>query len=256
MSLATLQRQLQAAITADGAPPPLRGHLGGLAVYRHAWRARLVEALRTNYPVLHRVLGDAAFAALADDYMAAHPSRRRSIRWFGHRLPAFVAAHIERLPHPSLADLTRFEWAICLAFDAADHPPLGFETLAATGAQAWPALRFSLQPGAALLALSWSVAPVWRALSEAEDANTPVPPPEPLAHHVLVWRRGLTPAWRSLPPLEARLLEAIAAGACFGQLCEHALARVGEADAAATVLGYLQQWVADEVLADGDVPAI
>ena len=83
-------------------------------------------------PVLHRVLGDAAFGALADDYMHAHPSQKRSIRWFGDCLPDFVAGRIDALPHPALADLARMEWRICLAFDAADRVPLGFERLART----------------------------------------------------------------------------------------------------------------------------
>jgi len=41
------------------------------------------------------------------------------------------------------------------------------------------------------------------------------------------------------------------AGEDFSQLCARAVTAVGEADAAATVVGHLQQWVADELLADG-----
>ncbi len=249
MSLATLQQQMQSAVTAGGPPPALAGNTRGLEVYRTAWRARLIEALRTNYPVLHRVLGDDAFETLADDYMHVHRSQKRSIRWFGHRLPDFVAERIDTLPHPALADLARMEWAICLAFDAADHTPLRVDQLAAMPPDAWPNLRFALQPGYALFDLDWSVAPVWRELSEAEDPNQQVAPPERLDNTILIWRRALTPMWRSVAPLEAELLRAIEADENFGQLCARAVTEVGEADAAATVVGYLQQWVADELLA-------
>ena len=249
MSLADLQRRMQAAITAGGPPPGLAGNTQGLEVYRGAWRARLHEALRTNYPVLHRVLGDAAFGALADDYMHAHPSQKRSIRWFGDCLPDFVTGRIDALPHPALADLARMEWRICLAFDAADRVPLGFERLARTTPEDWPRLCFRLQPGFALIDLEWSVAPVWRELSEADDPNHPVAPPERLDNTILIWRKDLTPMWRSVLPLEAALLRAIEAGESFAQLCGRVLAEGDEDKAAITVMRYLQQWVADELLA-------
>jgi hypothetical protein len=250
MSLARLQQCMQGAITAGGQPPALAGNARGLQVYRTAWRARLIEALRSNYPVLHRVLGDEAFNALADDYLRAHPSAKRSIRWFGDALPGYLRTHIDTMAHPAVADLAHMEWAICLAFDAADHVPLRIEHLASVAPEAWPTLRFALQPGFALLDLAWSVAPVWRELSEADEPDHPVAPPEALDNTILVWRQGLSPRWRSVAPLEADLLRAIDAGEDFGELCTRAVTAVGEADAAATVVGHLQQWVADELLAD------
>jgi len=251
MSVARLQQRMQAAITAGGPPPALAGNRRGLEVYRNAWRARLIEALRSNYPVLHRVLGDEAFDALADDYLRAHPSTRRSIRWFGDALPGYLRQHIDAMAHPAVADLVTLEWAICLAFDAADHAPLRIERLAGVAPEAWPGLRFDLQPGFALLELAWSVAPVWRELSEAVEPDHPVAPPERLDNTILVWRQALTPRWRSVSVLEADLLRAMNAGEDFGQLCARAVTAVGEADAAATVVGHLQQWVADELLVDG-----
>lgn len=248
MSMSLFQQQMQHAITRGATPPSLSGNARGLEVYRTAWRARLIEALRANYPVLHRVLGDTAFAALADGYLLEHPSQNRSIRWFGDRLPAYVGANRSALPHPAVVDLVRFEWAICLAFDAADAVPLAFETLARTAPEAWPALSFRLQSAYALLPLSWAVAPVWHALVDADDPDTPMPPPEAHEHSVLVWRRALRPMWRTVDPLEARLLKAVEAGETFAGLCEIALESLGD-EAAATVVGHLRQWVADEVLA-------
>ena len=54
-----------------------------LGIYQHAYRARLVAALRDNHEVLALALGDDAFDAIAQAYIDAHPSRFASIRWFG-----------------------------------------------------------------------------------------------------------------------------------------------------------------------------
>ena len=109
-----LQRRFQRAVLSEDFAPGLfvaegREIAGGLGLYLMAYRARLLSALRDNFPVLHRALGDEAFAELARDYIDAHPSRFRSIRWFGDELTAFLDAGPERLPHPALADVARIE---------------------------------------------------------------------------------------------------------------------------------------------------
>lgn len=244
-----LQQRMQAAIRDGESPPPLRGSARGLAIYRHAWRARMREALRTNYPVLHRVLGDDGFSILADDYLQAHPSTHRSIRWFGDRLEPFLRSGSVELPHPALADIAAFEWALCEVFDGPDAACLRAEFLATLAPEAWAGLRLSLHPSCRILALEWAVAPVWRALADAPD-EVRVDPPEPLAHEVLIWRRDLQPRWRSLEPLEAALLRGIAADADFAGLCHQAGEAIGGERAAVTVLQYVHQWLVDGVLAD------
>ncbi len=249
MKLTSLQRSMQDAIRGAGEPPPLAGDGRGLEAYRYAWRARMHEALRSNYPVLHRVLGDEDFAAIADRYLAAEPSTFRSIRWFGHRLDAHLRADPDSLPHPAVADMARFEWAVCEAFDGPDVVPMAAEALAALAPEAWPALRLGLHPTCRMLDLEWAVAPIWRELAEADDSNHQAAPPEPLAHTLLVWRRDLQPQWRSVEALEAGLLKALASGLDFSALCALAGEAVGDETAAATVVQYVRQWLAEGLLA-------
>lgn len=146
-ALAESQQRFQHAVLADAAAPGLFAVetpelAGGFGLYRVAYRARLLAALRDNFPVLQRALGDEAFADLAHDYIDAHPSRFRSIRWFGDALVAFLDADPERLPHPALADVARMDWAMRGAFDAAGAPLLTLDDLAALVPEDWPQRRF------------------------------------------------------------------------------------------------------------------
>ena len=226
--------------TPQGGPPRL-------AIYRHAFRARLTAALRENYPVLHQVLGDETFDEVALGFIAEYPSRQPSIRWFGNELPAHlqVLADADRLPHPALPDLARMEWALGTAFDAADAAPLSVEQLLAVAPEDWPELRFSAHPSLCLIALDWAVEPLWRALSDNPEAETAAPEPQP--HHLLVWRQNDQTQWRSVEPFEADLLHAALAGDSFAELCERAAATQGE-QAAATVAGHLRVWVEADLL--------
>lgn len=241
-TLVEQQRALHRAIVTAGdeADAGVQGRLG---VYRHAYVARLIAALRENFGCLPLVMGDETFDALARGYVAAHPSRHPSIRWFGDRLIEFMSAHDELVPHPALVDLARMEWALRAAFDAADATPIDASALATIAADGWPALVFTPLPSVQALPMQWAVEPVWRALRDAAPGEEP-PLPEPLPHdHVLlVWRAGFENRWRVVEGLDAQLLQAMLAGHSFADLC--ALAGTPE-----VAVGALQSWLADGLLA-------
>ena len=224
---------------AEGREPLLR-------IYQQAYVGRLVAALRDNFGVLPKVLGDEAFDAVALAYLHAQPSTQPSIRWFGHRLPDFMAERDDLVPHPALADLARMEWALRTAFDAADREPIDVQALAGVAPDAWPSLVFDAVPSVQLLELGWNVAPVWRALQDGADEQVAdQPEPQPLAHSLLVWRVGFDVRWRSVEPLPARLLHAALQGRNFGTLCALAANAVGETQAALHAASALRGWLAD-----------
>ena len=223
----------------------------GLAVYRNAYAVRLRSALRDNFEILARALGDDGFDALTAAYVATHPPTQPSIRWLGDQLADFMSAPAQidsgLTPHPALADLARMDWALRSAFDAADAPVLSRQALASVAPDDWPALVLVLHPSVGLCALHWDVAPAWHALRAAADGDEPeLPAPVARPHKLLVWRRGLDTQWRSLADAEAALLHAVALGQNFGALCEQAAGLVPNADEAVPlVVGALEQWLAD-----------
>lgn len=221
---------------------------GGFALYVQAYRARLTAALRDNFPVLHRALGDDAFATLAYAYIDEHPSLFRSIRWFGHALAEFLAGAIERLPHPALIDLARMDWAMRAAFDAAAATPLALSDLASLRPEDWPALRLQPVPSLQVLNLSWGVEPIWKALNDDADATTEEP--QALPHALLIWRPALDCRWRSADAGEAAALTALRQAASFAEWCL-IIAASGDPEPAMTAAGLLRRWVAEEIVARG-----
>jgi len=238
-NLQTLQGAFQGALLRDR---PMADELlspRGVAqfgVYRTAYRARLRAALRDNFEVLPLVMGDESFDALANAYIAAHPSNHYSLRWFGHQLCAFMAANVALVDHPAMLDLVRMEWALRHAFDAAPAAPLTPAELGAVPAQDWAALRLVLHPSVQLLKLQWAVGPIWHALKSGQDG---LDAPEALDHHMLVWRQGMNTQWKSMTSTEADFVQCLLTRQTFGQVCEALAARVGEDRAAATAVALL-----------------
>lgn len=252
-TLAAQQRALAEAITAKVPTSPgalLRltpqGEAPRIDIYRHAYRARLTDALRENYPVLHRLLGDDAFNETAEAFIAARPSHHPSIRWFGSELANFLDTTPEHAAHPATADLARMEWALCAAFDAADATPINSDNLRDIAAEDWPALRFTAHPSLRLVPLTWNIEALWSALSADENAETEAP--EALQHHLLIWRQKGRTQWRAMAADEAAILADCLRGEEFATWCEDAATHHGD-NAAAQVAGYLRQWVDNGMLA-------
>ncbi len=246
--LAELQQRFQDHVTGspDAAADGLRDDVcGHLEVYVNAYWSRLREALADNYPVLYRALGDDAFRELAAAYLNAHPSRFRSIRWFGDRLAEFIGDNPGSVPHPALLDIARLDWAMRGAFDAADATPLRFEDLAGIAPEQWPELRFTLCPSFRMLALEWGIEALWHALNADENAETEEP--QRHVHAMIVWCAGLEIRWRTAAEDEATALRTLAEGGSFADVCAAVEARNG-CDAA-WVASLLGQWIGEGLLA-------
>ncbi|WP_295996931.1 DUF2063 domain-containing protein [Rugamonas sp.] len=211
-----------------------------LAIYHNAYRIRLREALSASYDKTWSYIGDDMFAALADSYIAAHPSHHPNLRWFGGDFAAHAAR--ELADHPFIAELAQFEWALGLAFDAPDAAAVSAAGLADIAPEAWGALVFGLHPSVRLLALEWNVVALWQALGQ--DQGPPDVEQAAAPQTWMVWRTADQPHFRSLPAAEAQALHRIGAGATFGDVCEAA----GDEAAALAMAGYLQHWLAQGVL--------
>jgi hypothetical protein len=248
MSLASLQDRLQAhvlggerAIEADVVGSSAEEVAARLAIYTEAYRARLTEALASNYPALAKLLGARDFATLAARYIATHVSHLPSIRYYGDGLPQFVATGAGYQDVPLLAELAAWEWAMTEVFDAADANPIGAEVLARVPPESWAHLRFSFHPALRRLELEWNVPPLWKALT----ADHPRPPHEPAAEpqRWLLWRDGLQVLFRALATDEAAALRVAMDGGSFGELCLRLCERVDEAQAPVRAAGYLRGWL-------------
>tara|TARA_R110001592_G_scaffold246577_1_gene508461 strand:- start:11552 stop:12334 length:783 start_codon:yes stop_codon:yes gene_type:complete len=212
-----------------------------LEIYSNAYVIRLVEALRSNYPALHQLLGDRDFDSMGVAYLRQYPPTHSSIRWFGHALAKFLQSEKPYAGLPIMSELASFEWALRHTVDAADTERLTIESLQAIVPECWGELRFVLHPSASVMALQWNTPPLWQALT-AEQL-----PPEPVKQMMnwIVYRQpDLVAAWRSVFELEMAALDCLARGETFSDICEVVARLVPDAgDSALRSAELLRSWV-------------
>lgn len=181
-ALLETQRRFLAALYDDAEAGPLASIAGNglepaarLRIYRHACNQIQTGALRTTYPAVLALVGEAFFAQTARDYRAAHPSQSGNLQAFGRHL----ADHLATLPAlhalPYLADVARLEWLrqeSALSGEGAAAPARG-RALA------------GLHPSVRLLASKYPVLTIWRYAMQPSDAGLDL---ADAGERVVLWR--------------------------------------------------------------------
>ena len=217
-----------------------------LGAYYNAYRIRLIDCLATDFKGLQQTPGEEAFEYLILDYLQQYPSEHPSVRWAGKHMVEFLqlSQHQEK---SFLSELAAFEWQQGICFDGPDVTQLfTLQEMAAFSPEVWPELCFKFHPTTHWLDLQWNIPAYWSALNES------ITPPEKQHESIptrwLMWRKEMSPHWRSLDVSEAWAIESALNGATFAELCEGLLEWIGTDSVAMTAAGYLKQWIYDEII--------
>ncbi|MBO9603669.1 MAG: putative DNA-binding domain-containing protein [Novosphingobium sp.] len=252
MTLAALQTRFHGAITGSGAPDDAgwdEAQRRGLAVYRNAYRMRLVETLRASFEKTWSWIGDDSFDTAAIHHLVAHPPASWTLDEAGR---GFADTLVELFSgDPEVAELAALEWDMSQAFIGADAAAASAQDFAvATAAytdEDWAAMRLDFVPGLAVRPVATDCAAIWHAIADGgpipSDASLPAP------RAVAVWRRGFQPCFRMLDDDEGESFALLRQGATFGSLCEMLIGLHGAEEGVRRAGSFITRWITDEIVA-------
>jgi hypothetical protein len=210
-----------------------------LEIYRFGYRARLVECLDDDYPILASTLGAAAFERLAHQYIERFPSRSPSLNAFGRHMSelcrvADLGEHDSR--RSFLAELAALEWALVEIIHAKEPPPFDLATLKAIPVERWSTARLLRSDAVRILHFEHPVNAYYQACRTQEELPS-IPSPARSATAVYrrrwkLWRMDLTPAM-------TRVVDAL----LDGMTIEESLGRIGVDESDPTALSEAERSV-------------
>ncbi len=188
-------------------------------VYRNNVVAGLVNALRLQFPIVEKIVGEDFFAAMARIYAITHPPRSPLLMLYGDTFADHIATFEPASALPYLPDVARLEIARSRAYHAADTEPFDPTRLQGLGPRELRHIRVALHPSAQIIRSRHPMVTIWAMNSgEAELRAIEDEGPE----DALVARPRLEVEVRWLPPGGAAFLQALSAGDALGTAAESA----------------------------------
>jgi len=211
-------------------------------IYRSMVDSRLHDVLAEDFPRVRAIVGEAAFAAVAREYLREHPSRTPTFPALGTRFPAFLRRHSVSDRRPDLADVARLDRSRNDVFDGPDDDVLTTEELPRL-LTTRPSARVRLIRAARFLTTKFRIYDAW---GHADVDDAPLAPVRG-AQTFLVWRLNHVVRHRIVQGGELRVLKALRDGVALDELCAM-LADAADGDAAVFVHRTIAQWTVDGLL--------
>ncbi len=219
-----------------------------LKVYFDAYRIRLMEILKLDFPKTHTLLGDEDFEQAFLKYLLQFPSTHFSVRYFGQQFSQFLARNHPYSQCQLFAEMAEFEWAISFTIDAKDAHRATTQDLAKINPLDWPSLHFTFHPSVTSHCFDWDTPQLWQHIESELPERPPVKQDIPVRW--LLWRKGLRSLFQSCNPAEKLMFEAIQANANFGDICESLIDTIPEDQIPMTVAQTLNKWIHEEMISD------
>ncbi len=189
-----------AAALLSGAAPPVGA--ARFEIYRASVTASLSATLAEAFPAVEKLVGQRFFAAMAGDFIRAHPPRHPVMALWGDALPGWLAGFAPAASLPYLPEVAAIEQARRESCHAADAPPLDPQRLSGDPA----ALTIAPHPSARTLVTRWPALSIW-----ARNADLPALADAP-AGELLICRPALAVQARPAPDGTAATLGALSRG--------------------------------------------
>ena len=204
-----------------------------LAIYREAYRARLLDAMANTYERTARWVGEEPFRAAAVHHLIGNPPQSWSI---DHAGSGFAATTSELFPgDPEVAELAALEWTMQQAFTAADSRPISSADFAAAtsrfGEDDWSDMVITFVAGLTVLPCHFDMVTLWNSLGEGANrcaslSTDSLRLDEPA--RLIVWREHFRSVFVTLDEHQGQALQLMVNGASFGQACALLSAQLDE----------------------------
>lgn len=236
-----MQRDFRAWLSESSEDAALRlgeGARSGLDIYHNNYRASLTGCLTDVFERVHLWLGDESFLSTAAAHIDVTPPHDWTLDAYSRDFPETLELLFR--DDPEVSELGWLDLALSEAFVGPDAPSLDADGL---GDVDWDRAVLRLSPTLAMAQMRTNAAAIWSALSAGETPPAPERAAEPVT--VLVWRKDLTPRFRTAAPEEEKAIELARSGAGFGTICAAMVALLGEEEGVAAAGQLLGRWIGD-----------
>lgn len=184
------------------------------AIYQNNVLHSLITALKTRFPVVMQLCGEAFFNTMARDFIRASPPTSPLLWQYGEAFACFIERFTPAKSLPYLADMARLETAIAPVFHAKDEAALTPQAFQALLTQDLAQMTFEFTPSFALIESEYALFSLWEMHQEGQSPHAIDIQQQDF---ILLWREDYLVRLRPLLKSDYQLLTALKAKTPFGE---------------------------------------
>lgn len=223
-----------------------------LKIYAYAYRYRLINTLKYDYPVFCRLIGDCVFEKLANEYIDNFPSHYISVRNFGDRFCEFLRNQSEFKKDIYLCEMAEFEFALNSTCVSKDDPVLTTDDLAKIDPEQWGNLQFYAHDSLQMVNLTSNVPAIWHAHTTGAELPIVEYGEEKTWNF---WRVGVQSYYSVNTEHQAIVLKLLTQQKTFAEICEALCAYLPEEQVPEQVASFLLRWINDGIISSTNIKA-
>lgn len=183
------------------------------------------QLMRQTFPVIRKMIGDAFFDQLTQEYMRRYPSQDDKMTEVGDRFPQFLLQlSIDRKELDKLRflpELARLEWLLQYAYFAEADDNFDLAQLADVPTNAFNQITFTLSHTLNLMFTDWPVFDIWCAYQDAKPQPIEVKDAGEGAQWLCIHREDGHPIIDVVPTHVALILGEMMRGHPLGELAKN-----------------------------------
>jgi len=215
-----------------------------LYIYHNAYRFRLVDVLFDTFEHTAIYLGSDWFKKVAFSYVQSHHSNSPNIGRYGKEFPNFLAKQF--VDDLEVSEIALMDWKLRRAFDGFDSSVMMPDSLPLLASENSGCLHFKFVPTLSITPQYFNTLDIWHAIDEDRAPPTAERLAQPV--DILIWRKGHSPHFRSLAPIESAAISAVYSGDSLDTIGTKLGDEFPDVDVATEFGVMLRRWLEDQII--------
>ena len=215
-----------------------------LNIYYNAYRYRLVDVLFDTFEHTAIYLGSDWFKKVSFSYVQSHYSDSPNIGGYGKEFPDFLTKQF--VDDLEISEIAVMDWKLRRAFDGLDSSVMTPEILPRLASENSGCLHLKFVPTLSITPQHFNTLDIWHAIDEDRVPPTAEKLAQPV--DILIWRKGHSPHFRSLAPIESAAISAVCSGESLDSIGTRLENEFPDVDVATEFGVMLRRWLEDQVI--------
>lgn len=212
-----------------------------LGLYSRGYFLRILDCMKSDFKLLHWVLGEELFKTSVAEYIRKFPLRNYNINFIGENFPAYF----EKNPmeeHSYLKSLAEFELNPYYCFNHFHEKPFDMKSLESVPLEAWQNAMFTFQPHLLLQESNWDLELLKEKFKTKASFEKKWIIEKP-SYYLFYQKDEITFISNKKPP-EFRTLQLLMSGKTLGEVADE----LEHEDISSSIFEWFQSWSAQEFI--------